>query len=432
MTILYDLAFIIFAIGYLPYLLLKRKLHKGLFQRLGFLPESLRLEQPVWIHAVSVGEARVAGILVEQLRRDFPGKRFAFSTITVTGSKIVRSFLQKGDFLFYLPFDLSLIVRKVISRLKPCACIIVETEIWPNLIYQLKKMNVPVILVNARISDRSFSGYRTIRPLIKPILNKVNLFCVQGQSDARRLSSLGVDTDRLRVTGNMKFDFLQCSQGIKGDYTNYKLRLGLETKEKLFIAGSTHPGEEEVILNTYKKLLDEFPGLRLLLAPRHPERAGQAAGEAVKFGFQAVLISTLTNSAQQATQAQGDRSRQPPVFILDTIGELMSFYAIADIVFVGGSLVKKGGHNILEPALCAKPILFGPHMFNFREMSELFLAQKAARMVRGQEELFIEMKNLLTDSSQLMNIGKQARELVLKNQGATSQNAELIKGLVAV
>jgi len=427
MIILYDLIFIIFAIVYLPYFLLRKKIHQGFSQRLGFLPRSLRLDHPIWMHAVSVGEARVAEILVKQLRQAYPQKRFAFSTVTATGNRIVRGFQHEGDFVFYLPLDLSFITKMVIGRLRPCVCIIMETEIWPNLIYRLNKMNVPVVLVNARISDRSFFGYRIIQPLIKPILNKVRLFCVQTNTDAMRLLTLGVAADKLKVSGNMKYDIIDFKKG-EGDY---RLRLGLRNSEQLFVAGSTHPGEEEIILGAYRRLINEFSGFRLLIAPRHPERAYEIEALIHKLGFRVSRVSKLcvqTGKAQDAAFAGGPKA----VFLLDTIGELMSFYAIADVVFIGGSLIKKGGHNILEPAYFSRPILFGPYMFNFRDMSNLFLSKKAARMVCGQEELLNETRSLLKNPSELEAMGRRARQLVLENQGATKRNIGLIKAAVRI
>jgi len=417
MFILYELIFIIFAIAYLPYLLVKRKLHRGLFQRLGFLPSQLKIGRPIWIHAVSVGEARVAESLVKSLREIYPEKNFAISTITLTGNRIVRNFQKEGDFVFYLPLDLSFITRKVIRRLKPGLCIIAETEIWPNLITNLFKMNVPIILINARISDRSFLGYRIIKPLIKPILNKINLFCVQSPTDAQRLLDLGVESKKIEITGNMKFD-LKDYIDFEKDYTDYRLKLGLKYEERLFVAGSTHPGEEEIMLNTYKKLLSEFPNLRLLFAPRHPERAAQIESLVNKFGFTPIKISKLSLSAI--------RYPLSAIFILDTIGQLMNYYAIADIVFVGGSLIKKGGHNILEPAYFSKPILFGPYMFNFRDISDLFLRANAGIMVSNALELLEKMRFLLRNSSELKNFGKRAKQLVLENQGATKRNVKKI------
>ncbi|MFH1577693.1 MAG: 3-deoxy-D-manno-octulosonic acid transferase [Candidatus Omnitrophota bacterium] len=416
MFILYDLIFIIFAIFYLPCFLLKKKANQGFSQRLGFLPD-IKLNQPVWIHAVSVGEAKIAGVLIKQLRRVYPEKKFALSTVTATGNRIIREFSREGDFVFYLPLDLSFITKRVIQRIRPCVCIIIETEIWPNLITNLNKAAVPVVLVNARISDHSFFGYRIVKPLIKPILNKINFFCVQSNRDAKRLSRLGVLPDKLKITGNMKYDIFDPADA-KRDYSDYRLSLGLKEPERLFVVGSTHPGEEEIILSVYKKLADEFPGLRLFIAPRHPERWPEIESLIRRFGFSVSRISQL-----KGEPGKRDIDKQA-VFLLDAIGQLMFFYAVADIVFVGGSLIKKGGQNILEPAFFQKPIIFGPHMFNFRDITSLFLSNKAACMVRGQEGLLKGVRFLLNNHAELDAMSKRTRQLVLENQGATSRNVE--------
>jgi 3-deoxy-D-manno-octulosonic-acid transferase len=419
MFILYDLIFVIFAIIYLPCFLIKKKLHRGIIQRLGFVSINSSFNGSIWIHAVSVGEAKIAGTLVKQIRKSCPGQKIAISTVTPTGNRIVNSFRTENDFVFYLPFDLSFITKRVIRKLKPGICIIVETEIWPNLITQLNKMNVPIVLVNARISDRSFLGYRMIKPLIKFILSKINLFCVQSNRDAQRLSVLGVPADKLEITGNMKYDILDLAD-FKIDYAGLRLRLGLSQEQRLLVAGSTHPGEEEIILDVYGRLINEFPGLRLLIAPRHPERASQIEGLVNRSGFSSVLISKLDRQTDRPTDRQ-------TIFVLDTIGHLIPFYAAADIVFVGGSLIRKGGQNILEPAFFSKTIIFGPHMFNFRDISDLFLSKGAARMVHGQEELLKEIRFLLSNASEFEIMGRRARQLVLENQGTTRRNVEFIR-----
>ena len=418
MFLLYDLIFFIFAIVYLPFFLLKKKFHQGFIQRLGFLPAGLQLENNIWIHAVSVGEARLAQILAKQLRQIYPEKKFIFSTVTTTGNSIVRSFKKDEDFVFYLPLDLSFITKNVIHKLKPCICIIIETEIWPNLITQLNKMNIPVVLVNARISDGSFLGYRIARSLIKPILNRINLFCVRSKEDLERLSDLGVPSDKLEVTGNMKYDIVNSLEDNLDD-RDFRFKLGLRPEEKIFLAGSTHQGEEKIILNIYRKLINEFPLLRLLIAPRHPDRIHEIEMLIHKFGF---LVSRISRINKQADTYANSKN----IFLLDTIGQLLSFYAIADIVFVGGSLIKKGGHNILEPAFFKKPIIFGPYMFNFHDISDLFLNKKAACMVHNRDELLKELRFLLRNHSELLSMGKRARQLVLENQGAVGKNVQKV------
>jgi 3-deoxy-D-manno-octulosonic-acid transferase len=417
MFIIYDLIFLLIAIIYLPFYLLKKKFHKGFFRRLGLLPRGMKLNKPIWIHAVSVGEVMVIRGLLEELRGIWPGKSFVISTVTPTGNKIARGIACEKDFITYLPLDLSFIVRCVIDRIEPALFIIAETELWPNLISYLKEKNIPIIIVNARISDSSFSGYSFIKFFIKPFLKKINLFCVQTNTDAQRLISLGVPRNNIETTGNMKFD-LKDYTDYKKDYTDYKLKMGLKSSEKLLVAASTHPGEEEFILGAYRKLLEEFPDLRLLIAPRHPQRAKEIEKLVARFGFQAIFISILNLTP--------DTHNLRPVFILDTVGELLYFYSIADIVFVGGSLVKKGGHNILEPASLEKAILFGPYMFNFRDIRDLFLQDNAAILVHNREELKTAIRNLLNNPGEIATLGRRAKNLILSNQGATKKNLQFI------
>jgi len=417
MFIIYDLFFLLITLFYLPVYLLKGKLHSGLISRLGILPAKLDLAQPIWVHAVSVGEAMAVRGLIEQLRIIYPNKKLVISTVTSTGNKIAKSMIKDGDLLIYLPLDISFIVRRVINRINPAALIIVETEIWPNLISSLYKKNIPVVVVNARISDASFRGYSAIKFIIQNILRKVSLFCSQTESDAQRLISLGVARERIRITGNMKFD--QTPQVRVGDY---RARLGLRADEKLFVAGSTHPGEEALVLNTYKELLLEFPGIRLLLAPRHPERAKEVADLVARLGLAAARTSELTS--------QQSLFPEKPVFILDTVGELVSCYASCDIVFVGGSLIKRGGQNILEPASVGKPVIFGMYMYNFRDIVRMFLEKEAAIMVHNQQELNSALVSLLKDAQLIEKLTKNAKEIIARNQGATLRNIKEIKSVI--
>jgi 3-deoxy-D-manno-octulosonic-acid transferase len=415
MFIIYDLIFLVVALVTLPIYLFKRKLHRGMLARFGKMPADLNLNAPVWIHAVSVGEAIAIRGLVEELRKIFPQKKFVISTVTPTGNKIARGLAKEGDLVTYLPADFSFIVKGVIRRLKPAFFIIAETEIWPNLITCLFRQKVPVAVVNGRISDSSYGGYSLIKFLIKPILNKISLFCVQTPRDAQRLFSLGVAREKVKVTGNLKFDALRAIP----HPAEKKRELGLAGQEKLVVCGSTHSGEEENILAAYRALLSEFTHLRLLIAPRHPERAADIEKLILKFNFQPLRISQI------GQQPKADELK--PVFILDAVGQLLDFYAIADIVFVGGSLIKKGGHNILEPASLSKPVIFGPFMFNFRDIAELFLEHQAAIEVGNQPELQNKIRFFLRHPEQAAALGQKARDLVLRNQGATQKTCQYLK-----
>lgn len=426
MFILYDLISLLVVIVYLPIYLFRRKFHSGFLARLGFLPKKLVLDRPVWIHAVSVGETISVKHLIEALRGDLPQKRFVISTVTATGNKIAKSIATDKDYVTYLPLDLSFIVRKVIDRINPAIFIITETEIWPNLIYYLSRKNIPIVVVNGRISDTSFKGYLRIKFLLVSLLNRINTYCVQTRQDADRLLALGLKQEKIKITGNMKFDIkVKDYTELKKDYTDYRMRFGLADKDRLFIAASTHQGEEEIILSVYKQLLEEFANIKLLIVPRHPERAANIEKLIAKFNFRPQRISYLSPTRSSVLQ-QIQRPDHSTVFILDTVGQLMYFYAISDIVFVGGSLVRKGGHNILEPASLSKPMLIGPNMFNFFDITNLFLKANAVVMVRNEEELKINISALLDNESRITELGRLAKEIILKNQGATLRNKGII------
>ena len=420
MFIIYDLVFFIFILVYLPLYLLRGKFHRGFSSRLGILPANLNLDRPIWVHAVSVGEAVSVKGLVTQLRKAYPNKKLVISTVTATGNKIAQGLIGPGDLLIYLPLDVSFIVRHVLKRINPSLFIIAETEIWPNLISQLYKQNIPIVTVNGRISDSSYSGYSAIKYIIRPILRKVSIFLLQSDTDASRLESLGVAKEKIQVTGNLKFD-INLNAGLELNASAYRQKLMLNAEDKLWVCGSTHAGEEELILKTYKELLLVHPKLKLLLAPRHPERSKDIAAVASSMKFMPIFTSSISEASPTCIDN--------PVFILDTIGQLFNYYACADIVFVGGSLIKKGGHNILEPASLKKPIIFGPYMFNFRDITDLFMQYKAGIMVSNARELTLKVKELLSNNLLAKDLGQRAYELIRKNSGATGKNIQAIKQL---
>jgi 3-deoxy-D-manno-octulosonic-acid transferase len=252
MFLLYDLIATFILIFYLPIYLFKRKFHKGFLERFGFIPKGLVFDRPIWIHAVSVGEAMAIKVFVAELKKKFPQKQLVISTVTPTGNKIARRLAGKNDCVIYLPIDISFVLRRVIDKIKPSVFILAETELWPNIITYLKGKNVPVLVVNGRISDASFRGYMAVRLLTKPILNAVSLFCVQSERDAKRLKHLGVADDKIKVVGNMKFDIQGYADSAK-DCTDYREKLGLSVGDRLWVAGSTHSGEEETVLSSYKE-----------------------------------------------------------------------------------------------------------------------------------------------------------------------------------
>jgi 3-deoxy-D-manno-octulosonic-acid transferase len=428
MLVLYDFILFICAIIYLPVFLLRRKLHPGFGARLGALPQGLRLDKPVWIHAVSVGEAASIRPLVEGLRRELPAQRFVFSTVTPTGNTMISSVASPRDFVTYLPLDFSAVVRKFLRELDPVALVIVETELWPNLIYRAARKGIPIIVVNGRISDASFARYNLVRFLVAPLLNRLTVYCVQSERDAAKLTRLGLDPGKIRITGNMKFDITTREPGeLRAEYGAWRLSAGIESAERLLVAASTHQGEESQVLASFTQVRSRFPRLKLLIAPRHPQRCAEVEDEVRRAGLDPVRISTVA-----ARKGIGIFKGSAPndVFILDTVGKLMYFFAIADIVFVGGSLTATGGHNILEPASLGKPVLFGPHMFNFRDIAALFLEKNAAIKVADAGELSEQIALLLADPSRATLLGDAARRIIADNKGATQRNAGIIKNFL--
>ena len=430
MFILYDLIFLIFSICYLPVFLFRKKMHPHFKMRLGILPKDWEFAQPIWIHAVSVGEAISVRHLIEDLRRALPNKKFVISTVTATGNKIANGIVEKKDFVIYLPLDFGFIVKKVIDRISPSVFVITETEIWPNLIRCLHKKKIPIVLVNGRISDASYRGYSAIKLLLAPVLNKIDVFCVQSERDKQRLLKLGARPEKIKVTGNMKFDIkIRDYDELRKDYTDYRQRLSLESKDRLLIAASTHKGEEEMVLKVFKELCVEHPNLKMLIAPRHPERIDEVEKYILGSGFKAVRISKLADKVG-TSHVQLHETDKKIVFILDTVGQLMYFYVLSDIVFVGGSLVKKGGHNIIEPASLSKPIIFGPHMFNFREIAAMFLKERSAIMVNDEQGLKNCLKDFLENESKISESGRFAKDIIMKNKGATERNKQVILDLL--
>jgi 3-deoxy-D-manno-octulosonic-acid transferase len=429
MFILYDLIFLIFAVLYLPFFFLRGKLHPGFEKRLGVLPKGLSLDRPIWVHAVSVGEAVSIRGLVEGLRRDFPGKQFVFSTVTPTGNTIVSSIASRSDFVTYLPLDLSCVVRSVFARVAPSALVIAETELWPNLIYWAARRKIPIVVVNGRISDSSFKWYKRVKLLLAPLLNRITVFCVQSERDGAKLAALGLAPGKIRVTGNMKFDIaVKELQAGAQEFRELRKSAGIGDAQKLLVAASTHRGEEALVVKTYTGLRKDFPQLRLLIAPRHPERTPEVEAAVAQAGLRPVRISSIAPGETGIFDgASGDE-----VFILDQVGRLMYFYMISDIVFIGGSLVKKGGHNILEPASLGKPVLFGPHMFNFRDIAAQFIEKNAAIPVADGRELAERIAQLLADPSRADASGAAARRIITDNAGATQRNGLILKELLSL
>ena len=446
MKILYNLAFIIFGAFYLPYLLVTGRYRYGMKDRFGFLPEKVKSicakQKIIWVHAVSVGEMKAAGILAPLLRKAFPSHRLVFSTVTHTGNKVARTIAAEQEGVFYLPFDISFITDRVVKTVKPKIFISMETEFWPNLMDSLYKSGPRLVLANGRISNRSYPRYRKPRFFISRLLEKFSLILMQSDKDAERIIALGAPKERVSVTGNLKFDIPLIDSGAKR--IELRKKMNINENEVLIAAGSTHRGEEEILADCFSNLKKDYPGLRLLIAPRHIERVEEIERFLSKTGFKSIRVSHLfTNHApyenlrfrtghelRTMTEGNLERSRgtndEQSIFLLDTIGELKSMYSAADIVFVGGSLVKKGGQNPIEPASMMKPIIFGKYTFNFHDAVKIFLENDAGVEVDDKKGLYSALKLFLDDPGYRDRLGRNAKGAIIKNSGSSQKTINLI------
>ncbi|PYM51631.1 MAG: 3-deoxy-D-manno-octulosonic acid transferase [Candidatus Rokuibacteriota bacterium] len=404
-------------LGYLPVLAFKRLRPDGygrsLGQRLGRFGEGLPREPRCWIHAVSVGEAATAVPLVEAITRRWPQLGIVMTTVTPTGARIVADRLAGRAVHRYFPIDLPGPVRRALDAVNPRFFLCMETELWPNLLRALAARGVPSMIANGRISDRSFRRYRLVRFFTARMLAHVRVLAMQSEEDARRIIALGARPERVVVTGNIKSDLIPPEGG--GDALWQRL-LGLDDGEPVWVAGSTHRGEEAIVLDIYLHLRARMPTLTLVLAPRHPERVAEVERLVRERRLQPVRRSELPKS-----QARG------AVIIVDTVGELAQIYRVASVVFVGGSLAPTGGHNMLEPALLRKPVLFGPHTTNFRESAELLLEAEGALVARDGAELEAHMGALLMDAERRRLMGEAAFKAVAGRRGAIKHTLELVE-----
>jgi 3-deoxy-D-manno-octulosonic-acid transferase len=396
----------------------------SLRQRLGLLPLSFNFdgEDSIWIHAVSVGEALTARALAADLKTRYPRLRLFLSTTTIAGQQVARRTLSDVDAVFYFPFDWTFIVRRTLRLVRPRLFIMMETEIWPNLLRACRRNGVKTVLINGRISSRSYPRYRLIRPFFRRVLADVDRFCMQNEESARRLVDLGADSARITVTGSLKFDSLELpaatAHGKPRERVLRFFRIG--PQRTVIVAGSTMRGEEAAVLRAFARIKTAMPSALAILAPRQPERFGEAERIARDAGFVTI----------RRTELPIDAEPRADVVVLDTIGELAQIYQLATAVFVGGSLVDHGGHNILEPAVFGKPVVFGPHMLNFKEIADAFLANDAALQVASDRELEQVLLTLVTDSVRRARLGAAARALVEANRGAKTKTLAVIGDLL--
>lgn len=389
----------------------------GVMQRLGRYPrdffKAIEGRQVIWVHAVSVGEVISSELFIQSLRRRYPKAGIIFSTTTPTGQAAARQRLKGVDQFIYFPFDLPWVTRSVVERISPALFIFLETELWPNFLRTLSKKGIPSILINGRISERGFRRYRRVRFFLSSVLEEVSLFLMQTEQDAEKIRTLGAPSDRVIRTGNMKYD-QAASRGVPKEAETLRTEIGLAPGERLMIAGSTHEGEEESVLDAYRIIADAIGPMKLLIAPRHLDRLERV---------EALLAQKEMASVRKTALS---RMRNESVILLDTLGELDQYYALADLIFVGGSLVPIGGHNVLEAAAHRKPVFFGPYMSNFKEIADQLKGSGGGMEISDGKEMGLQMVWLMQHSDEMKKRGESAYQVVLANRGAVMRNLEQV------
>lgn len=386
---------------------------QGWAERLGYCP--YRLEKSIWVHAVSVGETLAAVPLIKALLQEFPQLPLVVTNMTPTGAARVKAALNDSVKQVYIPYDVPAAVNRFLRRINPQIAIVMETELWPNLFAGCCKRHVPIVIANARLSSKSAQGYAYISSLTRDIFTAIHSLAAQASADAERFIALGLDRKKVTVTGNLKFD-LELPVDLSDKSDALQNRLG---KQRLtWIAASTHPGEEEIILAAHHFILKKYPSALLILVPRHPDRF-TAVAELAAQTFKVVRRSSGETC-----------SLQTQIYLGDTMGELLLMYSVAQVAFVAGSFAQVGGHNMLEPAVLQKPIITGPVLFNFAEISEMLLKAQGMIIVQNAEELAAQVGDFFADNNYRKLIGENAYQVVAANRGALQKQTGLIRAIL--
>jgi len=425
--ILYNLLFPVVFLFMLPKFLMRMVRRGGYWQhfeqRIGHFghgtKERLREHRRVWVHAVSVGEIYVALRFIKAYREAHPGTCFALSTTTSTGHAIGRKEIDARDVLFYFPVDLPVIIKKVLRIVNPLRIVLVEGEFWPNLIRLADNRGVPVSLVNGRMSENSYKGYRKLKSLTADVLRRINPICVQGELDEQRMVGIGAPRENVHRMGTVKFDVAE--RDPTGEAVAYEVMQSIHIPDTavVLLGGSTWPGEEEVLCKLYKRLKADHPELFLVIVPRHVERADEVIRVLDAQGLSYVRRSRIDGAPP---------AEKPDVLFVDTTGELRNFYSVADIIFVGKSLREHGGQNPIEPAMFGKAVVVGPNMENFPAVMEEFLGRQAIEQVDGEEAMGAAIEQLLKEKASREALGERAARAVADNRGVMERTVALLGG----
>lgn len=414
------------------------KYRKGMLERFGFIANEkvISNKKIIWFHAVSVGETKAVMQLLKMFKQRHPDTSIIFSTTTYTGNKVARDYGAGWmDSIIYFPLDFSWVVKRVINKINPKALIVVEKEIWPNILNILNNKSIPIIVVNGKISDRSFKRYVFSGFFFKRIFQNITAFCAQTNKDCERAVKVGIDPKKIFITGNIKFD-METPHISPSEKLGMMQKMGITHFNTVLVAGSTHEGEEEIILNAFARLKNEIPNLKLIIAPRHPERFKEVEGLIRDKGFSLLkrsetLNSQLSKSPLYPPYGKGGCGGIYDVILLDTIGELGKIYSLANAAFVGGSLVNIGGHNLLEPALHKKPVIFGTHIQTFSEGADLLINGGGGIMVKDGNELEKRLRQIFLHDSLAQKIGEAGYKVIELNRGAAEKSLEIIERVMS-
>jgi 3-deoxy-D-manno-octulosonic-acid transferase len=397
-----------------------KRYRTGWAQRFGRIARKYPAKECIWLHAVSVGEVNATKTIVKELGNRFPDFEIVISTTTDTGFARAITVYGAHYEVFYFPLDFSPIMRRAFRQIRPAICLLMELEVWPNFVQIAQQLNVPVVVVNGRITDKSSARYRKIKPIAKRIFQKVTLVLAQTEQYAQRFIAIGTPQESVIVTGSLKYDTAQIADKVEGaDALAAQLNIADET---LWVAGGTGNDEEKILLDVYKDLKqqDNFNDLRLVIVPRKPERFDEVAEVIADAGFDFVRYSSIKNTNTPAPD-------KVPVILGDTMGDLRKFYSLAAIVFVGRSLVPMGGSDMIEAAALGKPTIFGPHTFNFTQTVDALLHDQGAIFVKDQQDLLKAMQKCLSEPDFAQKIAQSGQEIIRKNQGATKKTIDQIE-----
>lgn len=426
---IYNICLVAYWILQIPILVYRLLFEEGFYERLkqsaGIMPtptlEKIAYHHAIWVHAASVGEVVAASPIIRELKKRYPEEMVVISVVTATGHRMAQRIIPEADGHIFFPFDLPVITNRIVRIIQPKAIILIETELWPNFLRIAYRNHIPVMMMNGRISDRSMRRYSLIKPVTEKMLYQIQQFCMQSTHDASYIIKMGANSERVSIIGNTKYDQTYAAVS---EVEKEKLRkeFHFSGEGPIIVAGSTHNGEEEIVMRAFLKAKEKYPTVKLLLAVREITRAAS-----VKFLIQQFGASVIRRSEMKTPMDDGQEHQ---VVILDTIGELGRLYSLADIVFVGGSFVRVGGHNILEPAAHGKPVFVGPFMFNFKEIFKLLAERGACIMCKTPADFEKQLLHILDDNVKMKQMGKIALSVVQENQGATGRNIDAFEQLL--